>query len=178
MTEQQKAYCPRCGNHNHPTGSIDGVLHYRCWDCHYEFGMKPDQGLSKVWQVLYDAMLKVPVPKNVRHEANKILAEYMPSGSGFDTDWRLCNHDDEPLIYSAFHVMNDHGFYVGWLPFWFTIKKENTQHGFDIDVHFNEGILSTIEEDTDQEGSTYTDYIEDTIYECLKKEYKEVNHGS
>ena len=52
-----------------------------------------------------------------RDAAIDLVAEHMPSGSGFDTGTRL-NQDassGERLVFeTAFHHMNEHGMYDGW----------------------------------------------------------------
>lgn len=76
-----------------------------------------------------------------RHkETLKELLETSPSGSGFDNGTELANNStEEKLIFeTAFHHMNDNGYYTGWTShlitltpsfvFGFTLKVSGRNH--------------------------------------------------
>ena len=177
-TEQSppfRRYCPVCGKLNATTGTLGNMSHYCCEKCEYQYGVsntiQNEPPTTKVWEILH-ALMKSEFDLNTREKIDKILSDYMPSGSGFDTDWKVCVENGTPVIFSAYHVMHN-GFYVGWLPFQFTIKEEINYDRFDIDPTYSQGILDNIEEDTGNDQSFYTDYIEDMIVDALRVDYKE-----
>jgi hypothetical protein len=64
-----------------------------------------------------------------------IISEYLPSGSGFDsgTSIDVEKTTEEKLVFStAFHHMNDLGYYVGWTEHRVTVRP--SFYGFDIKV--------------------------------------------
>ncbi len=48
----------------------------------------------------------------------------LPSGSGFDCEWELTEYSGYTKCVSAFHVMNEHGYYDGYVDFSVIVFKE------------------------------------------------------
>lgn len=55
------------------------------------------------------------------------LRDALPHGSGIDADWEFReNADGSARCYNAWHAMNEHGYYCGWIPFAFTVRVAST----------------------------------------------------
>jgi len=54
---------------------------------------------------------------HLREELCKAVASALPHGSGFDVDWTVEDRPqkDEWVASGSFHVMNEDGYYVGWV---------------------------------------------------------------
>ncbi len=51
------------------------------------------------------------------------LRDVLPHGSGIDADWEFReNADGSVRCHNAWHAMNEHGYYCGWIPFAFTVR--------------------------------------------------------
>lgn len=54
----------------------------------------------------------------------------LPHGSGIDCDWEYTNHKNGKITFkNSFHAMDEDGYYVGYMPFKFTLEY-STQDGF------------------------------------------------
>ncbi len=49
----------------------------------------------------------------------------LPHGSGIDLEWDIVDQKARYIIHNSYHLMNENGFYDGWLDFYLTIPKEN-----------------------------------------------------
>ena len=55
------------------------------------------------------------------------LRDVLPHGSGIDCDWTFHeNRDGSVRCSNAWHAMNDHGYYCGYIPFSFTVRVAST----------------------------------------------------
>lgn len=71
-----------------------------------------------------------------KHESmiEELVKSYMPSGSGYDSGTTLVLNESkgEKLVFStAFHHMDDNGYYDGWTEHTVTVKP-SLSHGFDL----------------------------------------------
>ena len=64
-----------------------------------------------------------------------IIDKYFPSGSGIDNGnkFDFSSKRDKLVINSSFHVMDENGFYCGWIDYTVTVKA-CLMHGFSIDI--------------------------------------------
>ena len=99
------------------------------------------------------------------HDAIRaIVREFMPRGSGFDAGTRFdaCEHVDskrERLVFqTAFHHMNDAGYYDGW-----------TQHSVIVTPSFSGFDLRV----TGPNRNDIKDYIADCFHDALSRAYVE-----
>lgn len=80
-----------------------------------------------------------------------LVAQYMPSGSGFDNGTRLDftrSQPDRLVFTTAFHHMNDAGFYDGW-----------TEHSVSVVPSFDDGVrIASI---SGRDRNDIKDYIAD-----------------
>ena len=54
------------------------------------------------------------------------LKDVLPHGSGIDADWEFReNADGSVRCFNAWHAMNEHGYYCGWIPFGFSVRIED-----------------------------------------------------
>lgn len=87
------------------------------------------------------------------------LVEYhMPSGAGFDQGTELGKDStpDKLIFLTAFHHMNDQGFYDGWTEHKVTVRASLTS---EIAVHVSGRNRNNIK-----------DHIAETFYDCLTRE--------
>lgn len=71
-------------------------------------------------------------PKKELNET--VLANYLPHGSGVDSDWHI---EDKGSYYRAdcsYHCMDEMGYYDGWVDFYLTIPKKKPT---DFKIHFS-----------------------------------------
>lgn len=61
-------------------------------------------------------MYRINIKKNYA-DIEKVIAEYMPSGSGFDSVYQVYEQKKNYKILSSYHVMNENGYYDGWIDF-------------------------------------------------------------
>jgi len=55
------------------------------------------------------------------------LRDALPHGSGIDCDWTFHeNRGGSVRCSNAWHAMNDHGYYCGYIPFAFTVRVAST----------------------------------------------------
>jgi len=70
-----------------------------------------------------------------------IIDEYLPSGSGIDSNTTLdfdASKKEKLVLNSSYHVMNDTGYYNGWIDYRVIITP-SLQFGFDIKIVGNFG---------------------------------------
>ena len=87
------------------------------------------------------------------------IIECLPHGSGIDCEWTYKEKKDYIVFSNSFHVMNDNGYYIGYIDF-SVILKEND---FKLVFHTNSCGYRIIN------NYALRDYLEDTIYYCLKE---------
>lgn len=73
-----------------------------------------------------------------RHEEDlrEIERNYLPHGSGFDSGCTIDidkSNDTRIVINSSYHVMNENGFYSGWVDFTVTVRPL-LSFGFVLDI--------------------------------------------
>ena len=73
-----------------------------------------------------------------RHEdlADQLVREHMPSGSGFDSGTKLdwdASHAEKLVFTTAFHHMNENGYYDGWTEHVVTVTP-SLAHGFHLRI--------------------------------------------
>lgn len=93
-----------------------------------------------------------------------IMYHASPSGSGFDNGTQLdyTKSDSEKLVFeSAFHPMNENGYYVSWIHFTITVRAD-LQFDFKLTLKGNFGKRQDLKE-----------YILDEFYNFLDSEVKE-----
>jgi len=63
-----------------------------------------------------------------RHQEElKKLLDFLPHGSGIDEDWTISidrSNSERIVLSNSFHVMNEVGFYDGWIDFTVTIRPD------------------------------------------------------
>ena len=101
-----------------------------------------------------------------RHEESieKLVKNYMPYGSGFDSGTKLDFEKSNPekLVFrSAFHHMDDVGYYTGWSHF-IVIVTPSLQFGFNFKIKGEGKVCKAFYLDRD--------YFVDVFAECLEKE--------
>jgi len=68
-----------------------------------------------------------------------IVKNYLPSGSGIDSGCTINNEKYKVLeIESSFHVMDEYGYYDGWIDFIVKVKP-SLEFGFDLQITGNFG---------------------------------------
>ena len=75
--------------------------------------------------------------KDTIEETVTIIEEYLPSGSGFDneTTLNLDKSSDSKLVFeTAFHHMNERGFYTKWTDHTVTVRPSFFADGFEVKV--------------------------------------------
>lgn len=94
-----------------------------------------------------------------KEDADKLVSQHMPSGSGFDTgtklDWDKSTAD-KLVFTTAFHHMNDTGMYDGW-----------TEHTVTVRASLSFGFALTI---SGRNRNDIKDYIADCFYQALRAE--------
>jgi hypothetical protein len=89
----------------------------------------------------------------------KLIKQYLPSGSGFDagTGLDICESNPQRLVFTtAFHHMNDAGYYVGWTEHKVIITP-SLAFGFDIRI-------------TGRDKNDIKNYINECFYSALRTE--------
>lgn len=99
------------------------------------------------------------IEREIGHFLYVDLPKHAPSGSGFDNGIELCETSTpERLVFlTAFHHMNEHGFYVGWTNH--TVVVTPCFTGFNIRV-------------TGRNKNCVKDLIADTFHHWLSLAYK------
>ena len=90
-----------------------------------------------------------------------LVAEHMPSGAGFDNGTRLCetSTQDKLIFNSEYHMMNDGGYYDGWLCFQVAVTASMV-FGYELTIH---GL-------TAEDGEAHGDYIHEVFSSSLDTE--------
>lgn len=89
-------------------------------------------------------------------EAQEFVKQHFPSGSGFNAGTQLRGGNSKRLTFTtAFHHMDDAGFYDGW-----------TEHQVFIDAHLEYGFTVTV---TGKNRNDIKNYIQDVFIETLQK---------
>jgi len=92
-------------------------------------------------------------------QAIKIINQ-LPHGSGIDSDWYISFNPDAMTCENSFHILNENGFYDGWVDFKvsiFWIKGKYDIESLEIDFFQHDDV------------SMLSDYLSDTIYHCLEE---------
>lgn len=88
----------------------------------------------------------------------KRIDDLLPSGSGFDNDTKIKSANDSKIVFStAFHHMDDNGFYCGWTEHRVIITA-SLQHGFTVRC-------------TGRDKRSIKEYIENVFAEILETEF-------
>ena len=100
------------------------------------------------------------------------LNDLLPSGSGIDGGSTIyVNKSDasKVVIYASYHLMDENGFYVGWLNF--TIEVTPSFFGVDIDITFDD--FPNIDKLYEEYPSAYglNDYLHQTFDMVLNSAY-------
>ena len=111
----------------------------------------------------------------VRHinTINMIEGEYFPHGSGIDADCYIDldrSTKDKIWIVFDYHLMNDHGYYDGWLLLDLIVKPD-LSWGFDFKIKYysNGNDKSKVQ----KYKPLIEDYLEDLWNETLNQEFRE-----
>jgi len=70
------------------------------------------------------------------HEELKDLLNQLPHGSGIDGDWKIeydKTKNDNIVLSNSYHVMNEVGFYDGWIDFTVIVKPDFIS-GFQLNI--------------------------------------------
>ncbi len=106
-----------------------------------------------------------------KHEKNikKYLDEYLPSGSGIDNGMffsPLQSDDNKMVICSSFHVLDENGYYDGWIVFTVEIYPAFVG-GIDLKINFSDRVnLNCVRED----ASDIKEYLYEVFYDALRQE--------
>lgn len=88
----------------------------------------------------------------------KRINDLLPSGSGFDNGTKIESANDSKIVFStAFHHMDDNGFYCGWTEHKVIITA-SLQHGFTVGC-------------TGRDKRSIKEYIENVFAEILETEF-------
>lgn len=96
-----------------------------------------------------------------KEQANRLIAEYLPSGRGFDSGTRLLWEEstENKLVFdTSFHHMDENGYYDGWTHHK-VIVTPSLLWSFDLKV-------------TGKNSNSIHEYIGDTFTDCLLSEVK------
>lgn len=98
-----------------------------------------------------------------RHEdvIQDLIDRYLPHGSGIDSEVRLDFERSKPdrlVFYSSYHVMNEDGYYDGWIDFTVVVTP-SLAFGFDVKVLGKFGKHQDLKE-----------YLGDIFYAALREE--------
>ena len=104
---------------------------------------------------------------------NNLLRDVLPTGSGFDFEWKLTvqykrirKYDCVPYAihcYSFLHCMNENGFYDGVIPFTVVLPYNGEHISNDYKLIAHNWKTYT----TKKYWPLYLDYVQDTIYSAL-----------
>ena len=86
------------------------------------------------------------------------LLEILPHGAGIDATWRFEETDNKIIASNKFHLMNDNGYYIGWVPFTAEIDP-HAPHKMELEIDpsgFDEEEIGDLE-----------DYLDETIYDSI-----------
>lgn len=90
---------------------------------------------------------------------HKRLIDELPSGSGFDSGTKLISADYKKIVLqTAFHHMNDNGFYCGWTYHTIVIRPSFL---FDIEITISGANRSDIK-----------DYIHECVYSLMQSNFE------
>jgi hypothetical protein len=64
----------------------------------------------------------------------ELLKDILPHGSGIDCDWQIEDKGNYIRCDNSYHVMNDTGYYIGWLDFSVIVPKKAPK---DFRIHFH-----------------------------------------
>ena len=104
---------------------------------------------------------------NWRDELREIEKNYLPHGSGFDNGTKIEKVTDQKIILkSAFHIMDDSGYYREWIDFIIIVRPGFTTISVDAIGQFSRLHKKSY-------GYGIKDYIEEEFYNCLTEEEKE-----
>lgn len=93
-----------------------------------------------------------------REAIDRAISKFLPSGSGLDLGIKLdhVKSTDEKLVfYSAYHVMNENGYYEGWIEFTCTVSASL--------VHEVNIALKGRFSDYREQGEDIREYLGDTL---------------
>lgn len=97
----------------------------------------------------------------------EIEKNHLPHGSGFDNGTKIEKVTDQKItLKSAYHLMDDNGFYREWIDFIIIVRP-----GFDTISVEAVGQFSRLQKKS--YGYGIKDYIEEEFYNCLTEEEKE-----
>ena len=88
-----------------------------------------------------------------------ILMDKLPSGSGINCKWDIMDKGKYFKCLNAFHCMDEHGYYDGWVDFSVIIPKNKP---LDFKLHFHGDYAQG-----KNRKYMLRDYLEDTIYNAL-----------
>jgi hypothetical protein len=97
-----------------------------------------------------------------RERIEALVRQYLPSGSGFDTGTKIdfaCSTEERLEFDTAFHHMNDVGYYDGW-----------TEHGIIVTPSLSSGFKLRI---TGRNRRDIKDYIAEQVDHILHEEVEE-----
>lgn len=88
------------------------------------------------------------------------VLEMLPHGSGIDCKWEVEEFKPSLVCRNSYHVMNEHGFYDGYIDFSVRISRHEP---LDFEVYFR---TSSGRRYAKKNG--LKDYLEDTIYWSIR----------
>jgi len=103
-----------------------------------------------------------------KHSARlqELVQDRLPSGSGFDAGTTFVpeeSTEDRLVFRSSYHLMDEHGYYDGWINFDVIIRPAFAPPGFTLRAV---GPFSRLK----QEYAGIKNYIADEFYTCLQEE--------
>ncbi|TAL62116.1 MAG: hypothetical protein EPN88_13945 [Bacteroidetes bacterium] len=102
------------------------------------------------------SILSSEIEKNIDGYLNKLS-----HGSGIDGRYRTELKNDKVIIYQEFHVMNDNGFYEGWINYSVTISS-SLEMDFELLIKGNFG----------RKYQDIKEYLHEIYYEDLDQDVK------
>jgi len=96
----------------------------------------------------------------------KIIEDYLPHGSGFDSGCEIDynSNSNKFIIFSSYHLMNDNGYYDGWIDF-DVIVKSSLAFGIDVTI---KGLFSRLP----MYAYGLKDYIHEVFHNSLMETIK------
>ena len=90
-----------------------------------------------------------------------LLLDKLPHGSGIDCDWKITENKGYFKCENSYHLMNDNGYYVGYIDFSVVISKSKP-YDFKLHFHTNSNGRRMIEQ------NDLRSYLDDTIAYSLE----------
>jgi len=98
-----------------------------------------------------------------------LLKEHLSHGSGIDSDWSFEEDNLSVRACNSFHIMDENGYYCGWLDFCLEIPKRNLE---DFGFHFTSNWDREVAEERGID-----EYLEEVFANDMSIVIKEMKRG-